>query len=82
MFEKPLHPYTAGLLESVPKLGDRTPVKSLPGTVPSIFNRPNGCRFHPRCPHRMDICEKEEPGTFQQNGRSVCCWLHERGGAA
>jgi len=59
LFKKPLHPYTRGLLESIPQPGK--PLKSIPGTVPNLINPPSGCRFHPRCPYAMDICRKVKP---------------------
>ncbi len=56
---RPLHPYTAGLLESMPRLDQQTPLKAIPGIVPEPEDRPEGCRFHPRCPHVEQDCRLE-----------------------
>ncbi|NLT44255.1 MAG: ABC transporter ATP-binding protein, partial [Thermotogaceae bacterium] len=61
LFEKPLHPYTGGLLQAVPRVGRTDELKAIKGTVPDLVNPPSGCRFHPRCPHAMDICKVERP---------------------
>lgn len=78
-FSEPLHPYSQGLMASVPRLGDRTPVQALLGTVPSIFHRPEGCRFHPRCPHCMGICRTVPPREVVRDGRHLRCWLFDKG---
>jgi len=79
LFDTPLHPYTQGLLQSVPIVGNHKPLQSIPGSVPSIFNRPQGCSFHPRCPEAFDRCAKEEPELMvSQDGRMVRCWLHAK----
>jgi peptide/nickel transport system ATP-binding protein len=59
IFEKPLHPYTKMLIDSIPKLGKE--LKGIPGLAPSALNWPTGCRFHPRCPIADDYCTKVEP---------------------
>lgn len=60
--KKEKHPYTQGLLDSLPKLREkRIPLKAICGQVPDMFNPPGGCRFHPRCSLAMDICRKEKP---------------------
>ena len=77
LFREPLHPYTRGLLKSVAVLGDRSDLEPIVGMVPSIFNLPEGCRFHPRCPHAFDRCRAELPSLLDMGaGRSVRCWLH------
>ena len=67
VFEEPQHPYTQGLLQSIPKLtgrlGER--VTSIPGSVPSAYDLPEGCPFAARCPHRMEICSIEMPKPVQ-----------------
>jgi peptide/nickel transport system ATP-binding protein len=78
LFDDPLHPYTRGLLRSVPNIrltGDDLEIMG--GAPPDLHNPPPGCRFHPRCPHVMDRCRVEEP-PFQeaQPGRWVACWLY------
>lgn len=83
LFANPKHPYTRGLLRSVPKLTDANTEKALrlqtiEGTVPSSTNLPFGCHFAPRCEHRMEICtEGEIPLTPLPNGVKVRCVLHD-----
>lgn len=80
LFEKPSHPYTKGLLNSVQSLGDRgKKLYAIPGNVPSPGELTNaGCRFASRCPFVMDICKKKEPDfvAVDKNHYSKC-WLHE-----
>ncbi|WP_147821566.1 ABC transporter ATP-binding protein [Salidesulfovibrio onnuriiensis] len=77
IFEDPKHPYTQGLIGSVPDIGQKGDLNAIPGVVPSIFNLPRGCRFHPRCPKAFDRCAQEMPERFElDNGRSVRCWLY------
>jgi oligopeptide/dipeptide ABC transporter ATP-binding protein len=80
LFQEPLHPYTQGLLESIPWIGKklktgRKQLQEIPGIVPSLLEMPEGCRFHPRCSRVMAICSKEEPPLIQKDGRRVLCWL-------
>lgn len=79
IFEDPQHPYTKGLLQSTPKLGEkRKRLGSIPGTVPSPSNLPKGCKFAPRCPVAMDICFREEPELrTMPDGSQNRCWLHQ-----
>ena len=67
VFEEPQHPYTQGLLQSIPKLTSRLGerVTSIPGSVPSAYDLPEGCPFAARCPHRMEICSIEMPKPVQ-----------------
>ncbi|PMQ00840.1 MAG: dipeptide/oligopeptide/nickel ABC transporter ATP-binding protein [Dictyoglomus sp. NZ13-RE01] len=78
---EPYHPYTKGLLLSVvtpePEVKKRG-ISYIPGTPPNLINPPLGCRFYPRCPNRMPICEKEEPVLKSINGRKVACFLYEK----
>ncbi len=78
IFDHPLHPYTKGLLLSVPniKLDEREELFKMGGEPPNLTHPPLGCRFHPRCPKAISICEKDEP-EFQEimPGRFVKCWL-------
>ncbi|MFE8700561.1 ABC transporter ATP-binding protein [Cytobacillus sp. FJAT-54145] len=79
IFTDPKHPYTVGLLNSVPKHdqdyeGDLSVIK---GSVPSPFNMPKGCRFAPRCPHAREICHNELPELeTAPDGDQVRCWIH------
>jgi peptide/nickel transport system ATP-binding protein len=77
LYADPLHPYTRGLLASVPVLGDRTELTPIPGIVPGIFDLPEGCRFRPRCKHAFDRCTTLPPLLEASPGRRVRCWLHE-----
>ena len=61
LFERPLHPYTTHLIQSLPRVDDRTRRASIPGHPPALDAPPPGCRFHPRCPHAMPICRAEQP---------------------
>jgi oligopeptide/dipeptide ABC transporter ATP-binding protein len=78
LFKKPLHPYTQGLLRAIPKLHeDVKELEIIPGSVPNLIHPPSGCRFHPRCPFKMDICDKEFPPVFEiEPGHSVACYLY------
>lgn len=77
LFDSPLHPYTQGLLHSIPSLShDRESLDSIPGIVPNLLNLPEGCRFAPRCPKAMDICRAEYPGMRRAaGGRRAACHL-------
>ncbi len=74
--KEPLHPYTKGLIDSVPDVWMDKEIKPLPGFPPDLANPPEGCRFRPRCPFAIDKC-KEEPPSFDLDGRIVKCWLYE-----
>lgn len=77
VYVDPLHPYSKGLLDSVPRIHSDRPVSFIPGTPPSLINPPTGCRFHPRCKHKMPICEKEVPPIYRTGPDSyVRCWLY------
>ncbi|WP_027174901.1 ABC transporter ATP-binding protein [Desulfovibrio aminophilus] len=77
LFKNPLHPYAQGLLASLPRPGSRGRLTPIPGTVPSIFDLPRGCRFHPRCPKRFQPCDSEAPPLFTPEvGHDVRCWLY------
>ncbi|PTX59061.1 peptide/nickel transport system ATP-binding protein [Melghirimyces profundicolus] len=79
LFRDPRHPYTQGLLKSIPKLDKRTDrLYSIPGNVPNPRSMPQGCRFAPRCEFAMDICREKEPGLFTLGENRVSrCWLEE-----
>ena len=75
MFAKPLHPYTAHLVASLPKIGDPTRKESLSGAPPNLADPPTGCRFHLRCPLAMDVCRAALPAlTTTAPGRRVACY--------
>jgi peptide/nickel transport system ATP-binding protein len=76
IFAQPRHPYTQHLIRSLPKIDDRSEKLSIPGRPPALDNPPGGCRFHPRCPHAMDICTTEVPALEQVGpNHRVACWL-------
>ena len=76
IFNAPRHPYTQHLIQSLPMIGDKSSKASLGGSPPNLANPPNGCRFHPRCPHAMDICRTEVPEMIKLNERHrVACHL-------
>ena len=81
IFANPSHPYTKGLLGSIPRLGDAgKELKSIPGNVPNPKYMPKGCKFAPRCPYASEKCREEEPGFFQiEEGHISRCWLCESG---
>jgi len=82
IFDDPRHPYTRGLLQSIPRLGERTlhgrrRLQEIPGMVPSLYALPAGCRFYPRCPQAMQACNQSAPelvevGPYHQ----VRCYLY------
>lgn len=78
LFKKPLHPYTKGLLTSIPSLVKRLDrLNVIEGTVPSLVDPPPGCRFHPRCPRAMPICSQEEPELREvEKDHEVACFLY------
>ena len=77
LFANPLHPYTQGLMDAVPKLTGGGVASGIPGRIPSYLHPPPGCRFHPRCPFAMDICEREKPPDFApEAGHRVACFLY------
>ena len=79
LFSHPLHPYTQGLMKAVPKLTGEGIAEGIPGRIPNYLNPPSGCRFHPRCPHSMPICEKEQPPFFnvEEGKHDVACFLYK-----
>ena len=80
IFGQTAHPYTQGLLRSIPKLGEHVEeLDSIPGNVPNPKYMPKGCKFAPRCEHATERCREEEPGFFDLgNGHLSRCWLCER----
>lgn len=84
LFESPMHPYTQGLLASIPRMEEkRDKLFVIDGTVPNPIYLPPGCAFAPRCHRAADICHKERPALKDMGGgRKVSCWLCMEGGAA
>ncbi len=83
MFTQARHPYTVGLMASIPQLGrkfttGKVPLKEIPGLVPNLIRLPPGCLFAPRCSRAMDRCLKQRPRLFNLGeGRESRCWLNE-----
>ncbi len=83
IFENPKHPYTYGLLKSLPKIGSKARLLSISGSVPNPWMVLTGCSFEPRCPVAMDICKKNEPPVFNvEKGHYVKCWVFKDDGDA
>lgn len=80
IFIKPAHPYTKGLLNSIPKLtADSGRLEAIPGQVPSPFNYPAGCHFRDRCPHAFDKCAQEVPPLMDLGGsHRAACWIADK----
>jgi len=79
LLEHPKHPYTQGLMASVPKLTGEGISEGIPGRIPNYLDPPSGCRFHPRCIHRMEICSEESPPFFEiGDGHRAACYLYRR----
>ncbi len=79
LFRNPKHPYTVGLLQSIPSITDKKKDKlqTIEGNVPSPFNIPQGCGFAPRCSRKMDICTQESPALeLSENNHKTSCWLY------
>lgn len=80
VFEQPLHPYTQGLLASVPRLTGGGFAEGIPGRIPDYKDPPPGCRFHLRCTHAFEPCAKAIPPSFDLgNGHKVACYLYQNG---
>jgi oligopeptide/dipeptide ABC transporter ATP-binding protein len=83
LIEKPLHPYTRGLLASIPGSGavrEDERLEVIPGMVPNMFDLPKGCKFAPRCAACMEVCREREPETITVSpGRQVACHLCGKG---
>ncbi len=79
IFNAPRHPYTQHLIGSLPMIGDKSSKASLGGSPPNLANPPEGCRFHPRCPHAMDLCRAQAPEMVDLGGghRAACHLLRE-----
>jgi oligopeptide/dipeptide ABC transporter ATP-binding protein len=78
IFDQPQHPYTQGLLKSLPQIGRKERLTSIEGSVPNPYLIPKGCSFEPRCPAAMDKCRTLEPPTFNTgDGTTAACWLFE-----
>lgn len=81
LFRSPNHPYTVGLMKSMPAIAaGEERLQSIPGVVPAASDMPSGCRFAPRCPHVMKICKEQAPDLLQVEESHKCrCWLYQGG---
>jgi peptide/nickel transport system ATP-binding protein len=81
LFKNPLHPYTRALLQALPRPGHRAErLASIPGTVPSPLQYPQGCAFAPRCPDEREGYRDNQPPLKEvEPGHAVACWLYEQG---
>ncbi len=79
VIDKPLHPYTEALLKAIPDPNpdNRKILREIPkGEPPNLISPPPGCRFHPRCPHAMEICKTDPPSVERDGEGFMLCWLH------
>jgi oligopeptide transport system ATP-binding protein len=82
VFANPKHPYTWSLLRSIPRLDaeEHEPLKAIEGLPPDLINPPTGCKFHPRCPFRIDKCTREEPELLPVGPTQLArCWVTQEG---
>lgn len=76
VIQQPLHPYTAGLMRSIPDISrNLEQLEQIPGSMPRLDAIPAGCAFHPRCAYVMDICRAKRPELESRGSRQVACWL-------
>ena len=77
VFARPMHPYTQGLLASIPNIQlDKPELKTMPGAPPDLVDPPDGCVFNPRCPQVMDICRNKNPELGLTTEHRAACWLY------
>jgi peptide/nickel transport system ATP-binding protein/oligopeptide transport system ATP-binding protein len=83
IFKNPLHPYTQGLMKSIPRIdesGSTRRLAEVPGMVPNLYNLPLGCSFFDRCPVRIEKCQATNPKLVAVDGdHSVRCWVAQDG---
>ncbi|MFC1803042.1 ABC transporter ATP-binding protein [Thermoproteota archaeon] len=92
IFNRPMHPYTRGLMRAIPKIGENRKIQEIEGNVPILLHPPSGCRFNPRCSYVMPICSKQKP-TLQEpkelpdfieidetisKDHRIHCWLYQK----
>lgn len=78
LFKNPLHPYTSGLLTSIPKINQDAALTAIPGMIPDPLRLPEGCYFAPRCSKAMEVCKKKYPLEKEmEEGHKVSCWLFQ-----
>ncbi|MBK8765991.1 MAG: ABC transporter ATP-binding protein [Burkholderiaceae bacterium] len=78
VIHQPQHPYTRGLMGSIPTLGaERDRLEQIDGSMPRLTAIPSGCAYHPRCPCAVAICQEQRPNLLAVGGVEAACWLHE-----
>ena len=85
IFYRATHPYTQGLKQAMPDLHEHgvDNLQAIPGSPPDLFSPPQGCAYHPRCPHAMSICSRHDPATTVVEGEhQASCWLQHEGAPA
>jgi peptide/nickel transport system ATP-binding protein len=79
VIHRPAHPYTRGLMGSIPSIaGERDVLAQIDGSMPRLTAIPTGCAFHPRCPQVFERCHRERPELAQVSATRAACWLHQR----
>ncbi len=80
VIRRPAHPYTDGLMASIPALEHRVDrLRQIDGAMPRLESIPSGCRFHPRCPHVFGRCTEQQPDLLEAGATRAACWLHDHG---
>ncbi len=78
VIHRPQHPYSVGLMGSIPSIVDeRERLAQIDGTMPRLNAVPSGCAFHPRCAQAFERCGRERPALLSAGGAKVACWLHD-----
>jgi len=78
VLQAPRHPYTVGLMRSIPRVGATgMRLEQIDGAMPRLNAIPSGCAFHPRCPQRFERCDRERPDLIAGDGRLAACWLYD-----
>jgi peptide/nickel transport system ATP-binding protein/oligopeptide transport system ATP-binding protein len=83
LFDHPGHPYTVGLMTSIPKMDEQVPedkmLQAIPGMVPSLLDLPHGCAYRDRCEKSFERCSQQDPPLFNiETGHQVRCWLYDK----
>jgi len=77
VIHRPAHPYTLGLMASIPDMeGDRERLAQIDGAMPRLHEMPGGCAYHPRCPRAFQRCPRERPELLAAGATRAACWLH------
>ena len=78
IINRPQHPYTVGLMGSIPRIRDDRPrLTQIDGSMPRLTAVPPGCAFHPRCPHAFARCMRQRPELLPAGASLAACWLHD-----